>query len=375
MSEGPSRRLAALDGLRGWAALSVVVFHLSWETFGALFPIYRSFPAALLGNGNFAVALFLMVSGYVLTVRGWHEPDKTAVRRSIVKRYFRLTIPIFVAVMLFYAVLKLGWALWPAASQIVHRPDWLSGFGNFHTSLLSAAWFGLVGLYVTTRTFQYGPFLWTMTAELWGSYLVLALCLFEMPRRWSYGPLAILTVLGLLLPLEPFFPMAACYPAGALVALMSRDGLIASGLPSRTESRVATAMAVAAYVAGSLADKSPSEVIAMTLLAMVLFVAAMRSGPVSAFLSLPLSQWLGRISFPLYLVQILIIMTISSGLILLAQDAGLLTARTALGIVAVSLAACLAAAQLFMPVERLALSVAARIGRRTRPAPAPAGPA
>ena len=32
------RRLHELDGIRGWAALAVVVFHLCYETFGIVFP-------------------------------------------------------------------------------------------------------------------------------------------------------------------------------------------------------------------------------------------------------------------------------------------------------------------------------------------------
>ena len=38
----PSGRLDLLDGVRGWSALSVVLFHVFWETFGALVPAFRN---------------------------------------------------------------------------------------------------------------------------------------------------------------------------------------------------------------------------------------------------------------------------------------------------------------------------------------------
>src|SRR5262249_9147486 len=68
-------RFAEFDGLRGWAALSVVFFPLTWETFGVRFPIFRTYPVSLLGNGTFAVAIFFAISGFVLTVGRWNRDD------------------------------------------------------------------------------------------------------------------------------------------------------------------------------------------------------------------------------------------------------------------------------------------------------------
>jgi peptidoglycan/LPS O-acetylase OafA/YrhL len=360
-------RVAALDGLRGWASLSVVVFHVTWETFGKLFPAFRSFPAALLGNGSLAVSLFLMVSGYVLTVRGWRDTDKAAVRRSMLKRYFRLTPPILVSVLIFFAVIALGWSNAHVAGDIVQRPDWLKAFGSFRPDLGDALWFGLARTYFDANPGGYGPFLWTMAIEFWGSFVVLGLCWFELPGRWSYLPLTAATVIALVLPWGPFFPIAACYPAGALVALMTKDGVIGSRAPSRLESATATLVAIVALAGAALGEMATISNQITALIAMAGFLVVLRSRPISAFLSLPVSQWLGRLSFPLYLIQVSIIVTITSGLIVLAQSSGVLNPLTALGIAVVSLAACLGAAQLFLPVERFALDLAGRVGRLAMP--------
>jgi len=361
MSEHAAERLSVLDGLRGWAALSVVVFHLTWECFGVLFPQLRNVPLAVVANGNMAVALFLMVSGYVLTIRGWRNADKSGVRRSILKRYFRLTIPILASVMLFWAILALGLGAGPAAGLIVDRPDWLSKFGHLDPDVLRAITFGLAGVYQRTTAESFGPFLWTMTIELWGSFVVLGLCFFELRRTWAYVPVVLLTVLALWLRIAPYFPIASCYLGGALVALMTRDGIIRTGSPGRIESLIATVLLALSLVAAGLVQYYQLEQALVVPFAMIGFACALRSGPVSRFLSLPVSQWLGRISFPLYLMQILVIVTVTSWLIIWAQAGGQLTVWTAIGIAFVSGALCIVAAWAFLPVERLALTVAARV--------------
>jgi peptidoglycan/LPS O-acetylase OafA/YrhL len=365
MTARPSERLRALDGLRGWAALSVIVFHLTWETFGALYPVLRSFPVALVGNGNFAVALFLKVSGYVLTWRGWHSDDKAPIVHAILKRYFRLTFPIAVSVLLFWAVLALGWTSNETAGAIVHRPGWLQRFGHVEPDFVDALSFGLAGVYLHISPSGYGPFLWTMVAELWGSYVVLGLCLVELPGRLTYLPLAGLTVAGLFSPaLHPLFPIAACYPAGALMALLTRDGLIGSGEPSARESRLAGGVLVVTLSAAAVGEMAKIDPAFTTVLAMATFVAALRCRTSAALLALPVSQWLGRISFPLYLLQIVVITVFTSGLIVLFDAVHILTLWTALGIAVASLVACLVAAHLFLPVERFAIALSAQIGGR-----------
>jgi peptidoglycan/LPS O-acetylase OafA/YrhL len=367
MTAAAPTRVAALDGLRGWASLSVVVFHLGWETFGKIYPDFRSFPEALIANGSLAVSLFLMVSGYVLTIRGWRDDDKDPVRRSLLKRYFRLTPPILVSVLIYWAVVALGWSHAHEAGLIVHRPDWLAAFARFGPNLGDVVGFGLFGAYVQANQGGYGPFLWTMAIEFWGSFVVLALCWFELPGRWSYAPLVALTAIGLMLPWSPYFPIAACYPAGALVALMSKDGLVGSDTPGPLESATATVVAILALIGAALAEMSGKSTQLTALVAMAVFLLVLRSGPISRFLSLPLSQWLGRLSFPLYLIQISVIVTITSGLIVVAKTNGLLAPAMALAIALLSLAACLLGAWLMLPVERFALDFAGRIGRLAIP--------
>lgn len=114
-------KTAWLDGLRGWAALLVVIFHLTVWThdgieycYGATLPSGASnnTPAAwpiirtLWTGGHFSVALFFTISGYVLPKRllsllhaGRSAEFSEALHSSIVRRPFRLLLPVVLSTL------------------------------------------------------------------------------------------------------------------------------------------------------------------------------------------------------------------------------------------------------------------------------------
>lgn len=107
--ESNQYRLFFLDGLKGLASVWVVLFHFfvvvrplvpdNWESIVSL-PIVNVF-----FNGNYAVCLFLVISGFLISYS--MDRKKTtglsAYQYMILKRYFRLAIPIGV-IVLFVAV-------------------------------------------------------------------------------------------------------------------------------------------------------------------------------------------------------------------------------------------------------------------------------
>lgn len=109
-------KTAWLDGLRGWAALLVCVFHLtSWTHAGIDYCYGATLPSGAINNspaawplvrtlwtgGHFSVALFFTISGYVLPRRlisllhsGRHAEFVDALHSSVVRRPFRLLLPV-----------------------------------------------------------------------------------------------------------------------------------------------------------------------------------------------------------------------------------------------------------------------------------------
>lgn len=365
-------RLAPLDGLRGWAALSVVIYHLCWESFGVAFPVFRSGLPSFLGNGSLAVAIFFALSGYVLTIRRWRSPDNGNLLLTLLRRYLRLTLPILAIVLIVWALMSLRLTPTTAAAARIHREDWLGTFANFDPDFVDALGFATVRTYWIAFTHNYGPFLWTMIVELAGSLIVLTL---SWRSRRVLLPYVILV--GLTAAMLWKFPLGASLPAGALVALLQRDRVIFTNAPGPRESGIATAGLAVALLAAGFCQIAFASLLPPALLGMLVFVFTLRSLPALAFLSAGLSAWLGRLSFPIYLIQYPVLIAPVSWLILVTGNAALLTPWTALGIIIVSVVLVLAAAMLFYPVERLTLQLLRGPHRRPQPvapvlAPAPA---
>ncbi len=173
---------AYLEGLRGIASWVVVFHHFSlaflpsiiftdaiasqhyaWERFVNASPLYLFF------DGNFAVSVFFVLSGYVLARKLIDSYNVRAAMRAMVRRYFRLTPPIAVAVFLSYALLSLG--LFPTArvANITGSTMWLASLWNFDPSFSVA--FATSFYLVYSQVSSYITVLWSLHFEFLGSFL------------------------------------------------------------------------------------------------------------------------------------------------------------------------------------------------------------
>lgn len=349
-----SARVVELDGLRGWAALGVAAFHFNIELFGKAFPGFHQW-LFFLNDGDIAIAVFFVLSGYVLTRGRWRQKN-TGLLRTLLARYARLTIPVLVASLLTLAVMGAGLTATADAAVIVARGDWLGGYARFAASLQGAAWYAVARVYWIVRAEDYNPFLWTMIIELWCSVVVLSLSHFKLPGAWPY------VVLGALLALALFwYPRAAGMAAGALLALAATDW---KWKAPAVDSRVGLAAFVGAMALAwaTKANEWPYQI--NVLSAVVMTLAALHVGPVRMVLSTPISRYLGKLSFPIYLSQFAVLITLSSHLIIMADAHGAMNPFTALAIGAASLLATVLVAQGFVFVERLTAFSVRRIRGR-----------
>ncbi|MEP7241982.1 MAG: acyltransferase [Devosia sp.] len=365
-SSDAASRISAMDGLRGWAALSVVIFHLTYELWGHARPEFRALPFNVIGSGRLAVAIFFSLSGYVLTIRRWRRDDNPPYWLTAFRRYVRLTIPIFVASMLYFAVMALGLAPVGPASVIIENRAPVGVFGNFEPNFLEALRFGVLYAYWPGFYHAYHPFLWTMFIELWGSFLVFFFSQNTKVFREPYSPLLLFAVLWLFL-----FPLAACFFLGALVALLQRDGVLFKNPPTPRESMIATVLFVAGVVgAGWMHVSSETMSLATTkylipsaLTGVVVTFAAVRSLPVSRFLMRPFSQGLAHLSFPVYLAHGIVAISFTALLVMWTASFGPIDDLDVLLIATASVLASFALAQLLLPVEVFTLSLVSRIRR------------
>jgi peptidoglycan/LPS O-acetylase OafA/YrhL len=347
-------RVAALDGLRGWAALSVVGFHFYVETFLHVLPLPVILALQTIFNGPVAVAIFFVLSGYVLTIGGWRTADKTPTLRLIAKRHARLAIPILVATVMVSLLVAAHLTFNAGASRIVRRQDWLGPWLDFSPDLASVLTYALGGVFLPGSTKAYLPFLWTMVTELWFSYIVLILCVLERRFRWPY--LILLGIAAIVLAAN--HPVAVCFPLGAMLALAQRDGHLSAILPLRSS----IAIVAFALLAGAVLRAFTYDEWGNILIGVILVTTVLLSPNLAQLLSGRVSQALGRLSFPLYLAQFPILVSLTSGLIVAWGAPG---AVGAIVIGLVSIAATLALAALMLPVEWLAQWTGRQIGRLT----------
>ncbi len=355
-NQSQGNRLSELDGLRGWASLSVLLFHIFWETFGDIVPGFRNIFTAGLFNGALSVAIFFVLSGEALSASYWRTEDRRSMLRLALKRYPRLTIPIFVSTLIIVALMKSGLNFSDEAAVIIRRVDWLGSFLQFSPDWIHFLRYSLFDVYGSVPTGNaFNPLLWTMRVELLGSFVVFLILLTERPlaRGWSMMPIAVIVALAIMFFVQK--SLLACFPFGVLFGWMRARGYFTrlrtgAWLPALS---IVMLLVVLAY-SGHKQFVGHSGARPFTIAAVCfVFFAHCQTTTTNFLRNNPLSHFLGKISFPLYLVHFPIIISLTSFLIVFAKSHAALTAGTAFAIAVLSVAASIGAAVLFLPVEAL----------------------
>ena len=202
--------------MRGLAALMVVLHHLLVAFYPTVqngnlqqshigngnFEIWYCYsPMSVFTNGNFAVYIFFVLSGYVLSRKYFITNDSSVLISAAVKRYFRLFIPIFFTITVVFIFIKLHLFLNVSAGQI-SKSDWLQAFWLFNPDVNDLLYNGFFEVFFF-KSDKFDTVLWTMSIELFGSMLVFALLALthNLRNRW----IVYLILLFMFVKLEYFF--------------------------------------------------------------------------------------------------------------------------------------------------------------------------
>jgi peptidoglycan/LPS O-acetylase OafA/YrhL len=360
-ASGAGGRLTELDGVRGWAALGVVCFHVFWETLYFRAPEMRNIVTGVFFDGGLAVSIFFVLSGEALSAPFFAGRGDAAVRALAIKRYTRLAIPVFASCALVYALSWAGLIYVGEAAPFAGREHWLVGWLDFPLTLGGLLNYSLYEVFTLVRPAEeWNPFLWTMGVELDGSLLVFAILLFA--RDWRGLRLALI-VAAVALALAPLRATqnVSCFLVGLLFSdLRARGGFAALANPKR-RLLFAVALVGLLFNAGAAAYSGHHDYKNLRAIGILFFVFAMPG--VSAFFRTPVSQFLGRISFPLYLVQFPVIVSPMCAAMVLAERHGALGRPMAYAIGIGALTLTIGAAWAFVPVERFTARVGAALAR------------
>lgn len=178
-----SKRIYWIDGLKGIACIMIFVHHFfvgfmpaSYYGIGAMQHgnngwevLISQNPASVLINGNFWVCVFCVLSGLVQGYKIFAMESLDRLPKDMVKRYFRLSLPVFFLSLAVYLMMKGEMFFNLQANQIVQSP-WLGTYylekktlkDVFYTSFISV-WF--VGDSTFSNAF------WMLKEIFVGSYL------------------------------------------------------------------------------------------------------------------------------------------------------------------------------------------------------------
>ena len=317
-------RYAALDGLRGVAALIVVGYHallvipaisavyvgkIEPAAFTAAWWLYAT-PLRLLFAGHEAVLVFFVLSGFVLTLPFLAQPPTA---RSTLAYYGRRIVRLYLPV---WGALAFALTLAVAVPRDPGIGGWL---GSHHAPTVHDVWHDALLLFGTSNL---NSPLWSLTWEVWFSLLMpLMFVLVRLTRanRWWWAAIPVLMTLS---ALARFDVIRAALPASWLTADMlqylpvfgigmllafQKDAIRAASARIRRWWPIVTGAALLAVSPTLIAPVGWGPLAAfaylLSLVGVLTIVALAFASPARRPLEARPVQWVGTRSFSLYLVH------------------------------------------------------------------------
>jgi peptidoglycan/LPS O-acetylase OafA/YrhL len=298
-----------LDGWRGIAALLVAIFHLN--VFSAIYSL------DFMRNAYLFVDFFFVLSGFVITQNyGDRLFSLESVGAFTLRRLGRLW-PLHVVVLLAFIGVEAVKAFSVSRGASFDKPPF-SGETSPGAILTNLVFGQSVGI---EKQLTWNPPSWSISAEFW-TYLVFAAALFvasRWMRRTRFASeifiTAILVGSASVLVMFSEHGMDATYDLGLARCIY---GFLVGHLTYRlwkisppivVQTRFlepATLIVIAGFV--SMAGHSGYSFLAPLVFAFVVFVFAFEAGPVSRLMSNKGNEWLGRISYSVYMWQAFVIL-------------------------------------------------------------------
>lgn len=320
-------QLAYINGLKGIGAGMVYLCHFVFAFYYGMYSLEAAdchlpgnleifigkSPLNLLFSGNFAVRLFLVMSGYVLCLGYFRTRDRKRLTVSAGKRYFRLVLPILVTNVLICLLMKAG-AFYNVTAAELTGSGWLAGFNRCEPDLLEAVKEALFGCFFL-GTNQFNGVLWTIPYLFLGAFLVYGTAWLIGDKKWRYP---VYLCIGLVLFLTDyagvFWGFLLCDVVHTQEALLQKvkkqkwllwlvfaAGLYLSSYPS-----------AGAHLEGTIYGILPIVMVVPFHLAgaLCLVAAVVCLEPLQRFFGLPVFEKLGKISYSLYLVHFPVLATL-----------------------------------------------------------------
>ena len=318
-------KLVPLEGLRGIAAAIVVLYHLDLgfteKGVGKVphghggWDVLIQFGLGLL-NGGAAVAVFFVLSGFILSLPFAKDRRVCRVLVAMLKRWPRLAALTTLACLFAWASIVLSQDYYKQAAQVIGA-GWMATHGNaplegHHITALKAAKEGLFNAFISDDLHFDSP-LWTMRIELFGSFAIflLAPMLFAV-KNW---PLRLALVGAVMLAVGGTYPQTylSDFLVGTVLAMLFAE----DRLPRLSNWQAAAVVSGGIYLFSftyeqKLLIHAPLKAIMppgdtshfVWDAAAALIILVLLGNPLlRRIFSKSWAVWLGLLSFPIYLLH------------------------------------------------------------------------
>lgn len=311
-------KLNSAESIRGLACLAVVFSHLSLTFFPYLhhfdveakssstfeYFIHHS-PFAFWYSGTAAVFVFFVLSGFVLSYAILRKPDiaKSKIKTMMIKRYPRLAIPAVVSCLICWAVFQ-----WVDINS-TQVNGWFQQYVTQDISFKHAIYEGTIGSFFFAES-DTNWVLWTMHIELIGSLvLFLLLFLYQSHRKLFFIGSIVLPLLAWYLKGEGFFLGILSFVIGIYYYLY--------GKPLKFLSAIVLFL-LGLYLAGAHISSLSYQWIYAWLgertydysnffAGVIIVYSILMSVELSAKFDQKILIWLGKLSFSIYLLHLIIL--------------------------------------------------------------------
>lgn len=311
-----SQRIASVDGVRGVASLVVVVYHCSLIAMPHLDSTLAAWltqsPGKLAFAGTEAVLVFFVLSGFVVTLPVLRAGFSWS--RYYPTRVLRLYLPVWASLVLATVLI----ALVPRDHSTMPEGSWMRD-----AQAASVTWSSFLDeASLVPASYDINNVLWSLRWELIFSLaLPLFVALAVAVRRHAMAAAVIacvLTVAGRIVEIDALVYLPV-FMLGALMAVRLDDLRVWMRRPRGAlfwpgATILALMLLIASWLARPIADAGSITSRALWGLAgvgaVIIIIAAIGWPRLSGLLERRAAQWLGRVSYSLYLVHVPLLATL-----------------------------------------------------------------
>ncbi len=204
------KKLDYIDGMKGIGAIMVYFCHFVYAFYYGAYSLSpehvhtRSGIELVLGrtplnffyNGNTAVCIFLVLSGFVLCLSYFKTKEQRRLREGAIKRYFRLMPMILAVNVMIFILMSLGLYRNRETAVITGSIAWFGGFNQFEPDFFGMLKESLAGCFIWGSN-DYNGVLWTIPYLFLGAlvvYLAVFLAGENRLRYFAYGVMLLVSL-------------------------------------------------------------------------------------------------------------------------------------------------------------------------------------